>query len=92
MDGGVMVVTMAVKQRCLTSCCFHFLPVVDLSDNFNAFPTSEVNPSYSKSSFPGVCEVVVTTKTRTIAGMCYITSLHKCLIKILIKIFSMEFF
>ena len=56
----VLVVTMAVNPRCWTSCCFHLSSVMDLADNFNAFRTSEVNPS----SFLGACEVVVTTKTR----------------------------
>ena len=60
----VLVVTMAVHPRCWTSCCFHLSSVMDLADNFNAFPTSEVKPSCPKSSFPGACEVVVTTKTR----------------------------
>ena len=46
------------------SCSFHLSPIVDLADNFNAFPTSDVNPSCSKLSFPCTCELVVTTKTR----------------------------
>ena len=37
---------------------------MNLADNFDAFLTSDVNPSFSESSFPGACEVVVTTKTR----------------------------
>ena len=54
----VLVETMAVNPRCWTSCCFHLSSVMD---DFNAFPTSEVNPS---CSFLGACEVVATTKTR----------------------------
>ena len=31
--------------------------VMDLADNFDAFLTSKVNPSFSKTSCPGACEV-----------------------------------
>ena len=39
---------------------------MDLADNFDAFLTSDVNPSFSESSFPRACdcEVVFITKTR----------------------------
>ena len=58
----VLVVIMAVNPRRWTSCCFHLSSVMDLADNFNALPALEVNPSCSKSYFPGGCEVMVTTK------------------------------
>ena len=55
---------LVLNPRCWTSCRFHLLSVMDSADNFNAFSISEVNPGCFKSSFPGACEVVVTTKTR----------------------------
>ena len=38
----------------------------------SAFRTSELNPSCSKSSFPGVCEVVVTTLYYVITQIAYL--------------------
>ena len=46
---------------------------MDLADNFNAFRTSEVNPS----SFLGACEVVVYYQDHDPLQARYITSLRK---------------
>ena len=51
--------------------------VMNLANNFDAFLTSKVNPSFSKTSFLGACEVVVSLlRPGFIPGACYITSLH----------------
>ena len=41
-----------------------FSSVMDLADNFDAFLTSKVNSSFSKTSFPGAFEFVITTKIK----------------------------
>ena len=58
----VLLVTMAVNPEVLDVMLFLFV----ICHGFSAFRTSELNPSCSKSSFPGVCEVVVTTVVTTL--------------------------
>ena len=85
----VLVVTMAVNPRCWTSCCFHLLSVMDLADNFNSFPTSEANPSCSKSSFPGACEALSRVLVRLFPGCLWGSFPGACesLSRVLVRLF-----